>query len=425
MYIGDCSRPPSRHALVCFPWTFIPAFCPPSISARAPFPRRASLSWAMVFPISIGLHSPRYAVRYRTAASAPLFVPVDRPLAALLFLSCAHSRIPSHYPPVLVLVLSTPHLLLSPIPSNTNSFLRGDLRPPARSPALAHAARTRAITSTARGVAASAHAYGTNTYGAGRWASMHTPPVAPHYLPSRAHASQLYSYPAGIAVGGVAAGRTGRQRKREEDADGEDAILRARWDDVGLGAVSLFFFFLPIPLRRFSVLSWDGVFPLLSSVSFPFPFFLPPFPPFGVRESTMSVLGVLENDDAQDTPSSVSAVNDAEMTARLLRARTRLERQDCGVAARDNPRLLTLAYPAGVQLWDASAPGGVAEVLNLRVLPSRRVPTQPMKNPRDGEEEIGMHGPILGATVLPPGPSATTAGRNGRVRKEGLEIGVL
>ncbi|KAJ7430865.1 hypothetical protein FB451DRAFT_461394, partial [Mycena latifolia] len=245
--------------------------------------------------------------------------------------------------------------------------------PPRALSALSHTLRAlEAVTSTASaaygsaasvyGTAASAYAYGANTLSsgnvAGRRASMHAPPVAPHY------ASSPYSYPAsgtpyalgrGGSVEGSQGGlgRGGRREggQGEEDADGEDAILGARWDEVGVGG----------------------------------------------------------------------------RTARLL----------------------TLTYAGGVQLWDASALGGVAEVLNLRVPPSApssalHTPSTPPSSAdspsatvtltstrattadekpsqQEGEEELGMHGPIVGAAVLPPAP------REGREKegKESLEMGVL
>ncbi|KAJ7066843.1 hypothetical protein B0H15DRAFT_872223 [Mycena belliarum] len=107
-------------------------------------------------------------------------------------------------------------------------------------------------------------------------------------------------------------------------------------------------------------------------------------------------------------------------------------------------RLLTLTYAGGVQLWDASALGGVAEVLNLRVPASPTVsPSGPVtlssgphtpsasslsalaeesvEKPKDedGDSPIGMHGPILGAAVLPP-----VLGTRGK-EEAGLQMGIL
>ncbi|KAJ7731421.1 hypothetical protein DFH07DRAFT_1065719 [Mycena maculata] len=80
---------------------------------------------------------------------------------------------------------------------------------------------------------------------------------------------------------------------------------------------------------------------------------------------------------------------------------------------RTTRRLLTLTYASGVQVWDASALGGVSEVLNLRIPPSSPAASAADNTDTD-TEGAALHGPIVQAGVLPPLP-----------REGGLELGIL
>ncbi|KAJ7712437.1 hypothetical protein B0H16DRAFT_1624929 [Mycena metata] len=138
-----------------------------------------------------------------------------------------------------------------------------------------------------------------------------------------------------------------------------------------------------------------------------------------------------------------------------------------GSASPPTPRrLLTLTYAAGVQIWDTTALGGVSELLNLRIQPPtpiaaaagasrarssvdtlRAVEASPVrvgrdegspvrirgevkdKSGREGKGKEGeaqeMHGPILGACVLP----LTGVGGKGKggkkVTEGGLDLAIL
>ncbi|KAF7359176.1 Glycosyltransferase family 1 protein [Mycena sanguinolenta] len=123
-------------------------------------------------------------------------------------------------------------------------------------------------------------------------------------------------------------------------------------------------------------------------------------------------------------------------------------RWDDVVVGHSTRRLLTLAYAAGVQVWDASRLGQVEEVVNLRIpllgMPSpsrsrssvdtlRAVDAAVSEKRRDSVETLkqagrgggdaeadghGMHGPVLGAGILPPMSSR-------RQRGNDLELGIL
>ncbi|KAJ7183961.1 hypothetical protein C8R46DRAFT_1210098 [Mycena filopes] len=126
-----------------------------------------------------------------------------------------------------------------------------------------------------------------------------------------------------------------------------------------------------------------------------------------------------------------------------------------GAGSSTTRRLLTLTYAAGVQVWDASALGGVSEVLNLRIptpasFSSSNTTTSDTSNTTtttttsrarssvdtlravhhhnsdndkkeekegDGDDEE-MYGPILGASILP-------AARGSKEESGGLELGIL
>ncbi|KAJ7465617.1 hypothetical protein FB451DRAFT_1179099 [Mycena latifolia] len=139
-----------------------------------------------------------------------------------------------------------------------------------------------------------------------------------------------------------------------------------------------------------------------------------------------AAVSILEDAEEFILDTRLSVVNDTETTALLLRTLCALHAR-CGVAAREwrcSPHHDTDliwyfehhappdAHPAGgVQLWDMSALGGVAEV----TLPSTHAVEANEKlapQDRDEEEDLGMRGPIV----------ARSGEKEGT---EGLEMAVL